>query len=586
MSEAVCNGIFTYAADSWLMSRLTISTQITLIAGLLCLVMMAATTGGGAYVARDRVLASTEMRVAGLAGTMADALDRGMFERYRDVNVLANMAPLQDSWLNRPDTIRRMLGSLQASLPDYAWIGFVTPDGIVRSATGGLLEGQSVKAQPWFKGGLVTRYVGEVHDAKLLAGLLKPNASGEPLRLVDFAAPVRDEQGRIIGVLGAHLNWSWAEQITRLLGQKPLVRAGTEFWILSNRGTLLLGHEGVRPYSEDQLDAMSLRGSGAFFDEEASGDKVTGYARTRGYRDYPGLNWTVLVREPSAVAMAVARQTIVTIALIGVATAILGIAMIAVLSVKVAKPLRILTQAADRIGREEGVTMLPRVSGSQEVVKLSGALRSLLRRAGDAEQKALIAEERAQHEDERHNEDIEQLRRLADTDPLSGLLNRRAFLAAGEAAAQAFRQTARSYAVMVIDMDHFKIVNDTYGHAVGDEVIRHVAGILGGCMRAVDRVARFGGEEFVVLLGESGAEGACQLAQRIRQEIQERYVSRDGQAIRITVSIGVTVALATDRDIEDVIARADHGLYQAKAAGRDRVVFERASGSFEEARAA
>jgi diguanylate cyclase (GGDEF)-like protein len=126
----------------------------------------------------------------------------------------------------------------------------------------------------------------------------------------------------------------------------------------------------------------------------------------------------------------------------------------------------------------------------------------------------------------------------------------------------------------MIDLDHFKLVNDTFGHPVGDEVLRNTARVLQREARTVDIVARFGGEEFVVVLPETGEEGAVAVAERIRVRIAEQAVlpGPGYDSARVTASIGVAVVPSSDvSGAEDLIALADQALYRAKAAGRNRV---------------
>ena len=127
--------------------------------------------------------------------------------------------------------------------------------------------------------------------------------------------------------------------------------------------------------------------------------------------------------------------------------------------------------------------------------------------------------------------------------------------------------------MLVIDIDFFKRINDTFGHSVGDDVIKSVGAIVLAEARTIDKVARFGGEEFVVLMRETEKQGPASLAERIREIIAGQLIEHpDHGTIHLTVSIGAAMAAASDRDIEDVIERADRALYQAKAAGRNRVV--------------
>jgi diguanylate cyclase (GGDEF)-like protein len=160
---------------------------------------------------------------------------------------------------------------------------------------------------------------------------------------------------------------------------------------------------------------------------------------------------------------------------------------------------------------------------------------------------------------------------LADTDALTGLLNRRAFLPLASDAMSYFKRYRRAICILMIDIDHFKRVNDLYGHAAGDEVIRQVGRIVSEAVRTTDKVARFGGEEFVVLLRETDLKGATIFADRIRQTVANTVFEPDGPCLRATISIGLAEAEFTDGDVDHTIERADRALYAAKSGGRNCV---------------
>lgn len=163
---------------------------------------------------------------------------------------------------------------------------------------------------------------------------------------------------------------------------------------------------------------------------------------------------------------------------------------------------------------------------------------------------------------------------LALTDPLTQTHNRRALMERLTSELERARRYALHLSVLMVDLDHFKAINDSYGHVVGDEVLRGVSRVLQREARAVDIVARFGGEEFVVVLPETGEEGAVALAERIRARVEETPPVTGGEYgwLRVTVSIGVaTVPSTRVNSPEELIAVADEALYRAKAQGRNRV---------------
>lgn len=165
-----------------------------------------------------------------------------------------------------------------------------------------------------------------------------------------------------------------------------------------------------------------------------------------------------------------------------------------------------------------------------------------------------------------------ELRRQATTDPLTGLLNRRAFFELANRSFSLNRRHDDRLAIAILDIDRFKRINDTLGHAAGDEAIRALADICGSEVRDSDVIARFGGEEFVVLLDRSDGPGARILAERLRVRIEETTIPWAAQPFSMTISVGCATLQEGDRDIDDIIARADMALYAAKNGGRNRVV--------------
>jgi diguanylate cyclase (GGDEF)-like protein len=165
----------------------------------------------------------------------------------------------------------------------------------------------------------------------------------------------------------------------------------------------------------------------------------------------------------------------------------------------------------------------------------------------------------------------ERLAREASLDPLTGIYNRRKFFAeAGRALSRARRQ-GQPLSVMILDIDHFKEVNDNHGHDVGDRVLRAVAAFCQMRMRAEDTLARFGGEEFVALLSDTDQGGAEVLAERLRLGLCEQAVSGKNGPVRVTASLGVSCLLPGETAIDPMLVRADQALYAAKQAGRDQV---------------
>ncbi len=160
---------------------------------------------------------------------------------------------------------------------------------------------------------------------------------------------------------------------------------------------------------------------------------------------------------------------------------------------------------------------------------------------------------------------------LAWTDELTGLDNRRAFFHLGRQACRQSARSQRAVSVIMLDIDHFKEINDTYGHSAGDRVLQKVAETLRPLVRDADVLARIGGEEFALLLPETEIAAAEAVAERLRQALESVVIEWEGSALRCTASLGVACCLAGDASLDTLLTEADHALYAAKQQGRNRV---------------
>jgi diguanylate cyclase (GGDEF)-like protein len=169
------------------------------------------------------------------------------------------------------------------------------------------------------------------------------------------------------------------------------------------------------------------------------------------------------------------------------------------------------------------------------------------------------------------NDRFEEEESASRTDALTGLLNRRGFLESGDGALVRARRSGKPLSVAIADVDHFKVVNDTLGHAAGDAALKALAAALRASLRAQDTVARWGGEEFILLLPDTGREGAEKVAEFLRAAAADLPISYEGKSIGLTVSLGVAEH-HPGRSFEETIGEADTALYLAKDKGRNCVV--------------
>jgi diguanylate cyclase (GGDEF)-like protein len=171
---------------------------------------------------------------------------------------------------------------------------------------------------------------------------------------------------------------------------------------------------------------------------------------------------------------------------------------------------------------------------------------------------------------------FKRLRHQAQYDALTGLLNRRAMDLALEQQWHMQRRHGHGLTLAVLDIDHFKRINDTYGHAIGDQALVMLARTLANRVRSHDIVARMGGEEFLLVMPSTDADGGHQVVERLREVVETlRLATPDGREVRFTMSAGLACVEPEDRDLAEVMNRADAGVYRAKHAGRNRVVVER-----------
>jgi diguanylate cyclase (GGDEF)-like protein len=536
--------------------------------------------------------------LAELAFQMSDKLDRGMFERYRDIQIAAALNVMRDPGTDAAER-RALLETLQSTYPDYAWIGFADEQGKVQASTGSLLEGTNVSQRPWYQGALQRPFVGDVHEALLLAKLL-PNTTGEPLRFVDVSVPVISKDGSRFGVLGAHLSWSWAQEVERSVLQTFTDRSTIEILVLSKDGNVLLGPPELRGQTLklQSLEQAQQGVKGYMVEQWPDGQSyVTGFSASSGYRAYPGLGWITISRQASNVAFTPVKTLQQQILLLGSLTSLLFISVSWMMAGRIAGPLLTLARAAQRIRQGEMSGALPQVTNYREANVLSTSLNALVsnlirhetqlkslnesleQRVRDRtealiqtnqELKKEIAErQRVEHERELL---IKQLKQLAETDALTGLLNRRAFFTLAEREIKRAQRHAQPLAIVIFDIDRFKHINDTYGHAIGDQVLQSVARASQSLARESDILGRYGGEEFVLLVQDADEEKVRGVAERLRLGIMQAAVPTDSGSISITASFGVAVTIIPINDIAPLLNQADLALYEAKRQGRNCVV--------------
>lgn len=565
-----------FRLSSWI--RIGIATAVLLST----LVLLAVIDHFARNYAREQVQSQLQQ----MAWQMRDSLDHGIRERFVDIRLLSFLPAVTQARDRK--AVRTALEELQTTLPYYAWIGLATPDGKVFAATGGVLEDKDVGARPWFQNARENVYAGDYHPAVLLESKLPQQ--NEPWRFIDVAAPVHDAAGKLRGVLGAHLSWAWTRDLAQRLFESAQQRYIVDVLIVNKDGLVLLGPKGL---VETHIDTPSFRAaqqgnSGAVVERWADGDYITGYIQTNQRRGF-GLGWSVLVRQPRAIAMVEFNRLEGRMLGVGALLAILLAGLSAFFARRLSEPLNALSSAVEQRAHGDD-SPIPQPGGYREIEVLSRALGEMVTR--DRRQRAALHElnqslesqvqERTaalrQAADQLHTALMEQhavreeLQRMALLDVLTGLPNRRAFHEELPRAMARARREGLPMALLFLDLDGFKGINDKHGHEAGDAVLRQFAGRIGGCVRVTDMVARLAGDEFTIILERlHGDADAAEVAAKLLTAMEAPF---DIDAARVTLSTSIGIALFRPADAatpDQLLHAADQAMYAAKRSGKNRV---------------
>jgi len=370
---------------------------------------------------------------------------------------------------------------------------------------------------------------------------LPADSSQTPVLVI--AVPVPVPSGRFVGAFAARLKLRPVERIARRNVPAP---DGATFVTTPDGGLVASSRTGMDRFLRDTLAPRTLRALVAKAGAALEYRGFDGQEALGSYQEVPRLSWAVVSELPTARAFQqVTHLRNVTIGIVLGLLAVIG-AIAYFLSMVIVRPLNRLTQAAGKVAAGNLAVELP-VAGGGEVAFLTQVFNAMVVRL---------------------REKTEELERLSVTDGLTGLLNRRRLMEVLADEVKRSQRLEHTFAVLMVDVDHFKKYNDAFGHLAGDEVLVTVAKALREQTREVDFVARYGGEEFLVILPEGNLQEGTRVAERIRGAV--RAAKLPGR--HVTVSIGVAEYPAHGETPDAMIAAADSALYDAKYGGRDRVM--------------
>jgi diguanylate cyclase (GGDEF)-like protein len=379
--------------------------------------------------------------------------------------------------------------------------------------------------------------------------------------VIVIVQPIRTANERLLGVLVAKLNFRTISKILMKYAQGEI----GELYLITKDGFLLVSSQSI---SAKFLETKLLNNTTQkLFSQEGEPNAYLGYHNqpvVGALKRMSELGWGVVAEKERAKAYAqIVRLRNLTLALVFGLLLLIGLAAY-LLSLSLVRPLNRLTSGA---GKEAGGDLevdVP-VSSRSEVGYLTEVFNDMVARLRQGR------EELASINETLREKNVE-LREISITDSLTGLYNRKHLMETLDKEVSRSQRHSRSFSLLVIDIDHFKKYNDTYGHLAGDEVLSKLASVFKESIRSSDYAARYGGEEFIIMLPEIGPEQGVEAAERIRHKVAEEIFSGDGESIKVTISVGVACYPKNGEDAESVIRNADAALYEAKELGRNRVI--------------
>ncbi|GAB3355874.1 diguanylate cyclase [Giesbergeria sinuosa] len=527
-------------------------------------------------VYREQLLHDRREYLNALANSAATVIAENLVERRREIELLAQTTLYRRAPLDSPE-FRPSLERLKKSYPHYSWIGLTDTDGQVRAATSDHLLGASVAQRPWFQQGRHGIFTGDLHEALLLAKLLQEQAQGQPIRFIDFAAPVYDDAGALRGVLASHAHWHWAGDVLQAVRPHNAEELALDLFIVNRNNEVIYPENIPAQLKVPTPEQLRHTQSGHFHSWGQAPDNwyLTASAAIKNPVPSTPLEWRVVARQPEQTVLTDVRALQQVILW---ATGLAGMAFLLLAWIganHMSRPLEHLTRIAHRIQHGEENVLFDGDFDALELQRLSHALQGMYSTLAAQKDSLAQSNHRLEAKVAERTAELQRLNveldKQARTDTLTGLPNRRQTYERLEEEFVRFQRGHEPYSVLMLDIDFFKKINDNYGHATGDIVLQRVAQVLRQSVRDVDLVGRVGGEEFMALLPMTRLPQALLVAEKIRQTVANTPIEPVGQ---ITISMGAQEVGVADQSKDKAVELADEWLYQAKKSGRNRVASE------------
>jgi diguanylate cyclase (GGDEF)-like protein len=544
-------------------SRLnSIKTRIIVFA-LLATIIPSVSMGWLSYVQNRKFLnqkIKQELRV--VTSQVSRELDLWLKDRLLDVRVFSSSYVVLENLdkivgqggahIENVVALRRLkdyLRSVQEKIVDYQELMLLDLEGKIVATSA--KQATSVKLpDKWLPRAQANKHtIGQpYYDEILQAGV------------VVVTQPIRTANERLLGVLAAKINFRTISETLKNYAQGEI----GELYLITEEGILLVSSRPISAtFLETKLEVSTTR---KLFFEEGNPQRYYGYHGepvVGALKRMSELAWGVVAEKERAKAYAqIARLRNVTLLLvvglllfIGLGAYLLGLTLV--------RPIDRLTGGASKVAAGNLEVDLPVLSRS-EVGYLTEVFNDMVARLRQGREELAAINETLRKKNK-------ELHELSITDSLTGLYNRKHLMETLDSEVARSKRHKHDFSVLVVDIDHFKEYNDTYGHLAGDEVLSRLASVFKKSVRSCDYVARYGGEEFILVLPEIGPHDGVKAAERIRKKVVKEKFAGDGEPIKVTVSVGVASYPKDGDDPQAIIRHADTALYEAKETGRNCV---------------
>ncbi|MGW8957947.1 sensor domain-containing diguanylate cyclase [Paenibacillus sp. NPDC055715] len=371
-----------------------------------------------------------------------------------------------------------------------------------------------------------------------------PYMTSSTKRLIVFMSqPIFSRTGTYLGILGGTLYLQENNILSKIFGNNNVDNSGSYYYIVDSKGHLLYHPDKQligADVSNNKVVQKLMKGESG----KQQVRDISGVEMLAGYSSVPANGWGIVVVSPIGLIHHQLMDHIRTILWYSLLPFIILLMGVILVAFRLARPFVYLANLVSKMGKEKIVLPEAKPNWSREADLLTKAV--------------LLAVTDIQKQ-------TDQLTQEAATDALTGLMNRRSL----EYTISQWIASGFPFSLIMLDVDKFKFINDTYGHLIGDEVLKHVAEVIVTSLRPDDVCYRYGGEEFVILLDGTRSEEAFNVAERIRRDLKQ---SRAPIPIRVTVSQGIANYPLHASEREELLEKADQALYLAKSRGRNRTI--------------